>query len=163
MERIQFSEVTNRLHRNLVAIAAIIIVMVLFHLRITKAVSLGFEIENLTNGALIIILVGVLIYHAVAFSVRAFEEYRLWELKFTAKQASYYGGGIGVIELADQLKDLADTLKRVSRSVTIKPGSDTAVVAAQFKGSTFNSEDIRKLTEAASAAQTYGKRLKIFL
>jgi hypothetical protein len=56
MKRIEYSEMTNRLHRNMVGSAAIIVGIVLFHIEINKATASGFDIENLTTGVLLKIL-----------------------------------------------------------------------------------------------------------
>src|SRR5258708_2764421 len=114
MERIEFSELTNRLHRNLVGVAAAIIGIVFFGIKIEKATAVGMEVTGLTTRVLLWILVAVLLYHAAAFLMRAFEEYRAWELKLATKEAaSSYGGRIQTIALANQLRGLAPKIQEV--------------------------------------------------
>jgi hypothetical protein len=106
MQRIEFSEMTNRLHRNLVAVAAAIIAIVFFGIKIDKATGFGMEVQGLTTSPLLSMLVAVLLYHMVAFAMRAFEEYRAWELQLASKIATSYGGKIETIELANQLRGI---------------------------------------------------------
>jgi len=65
MKHIEFSEMTNRLHRNMTAAAAIIIGIKLFDLQIAKAGTSGIEIKNFTTGVFVTILLFVLVYHAI--------------------------------------------------------------------------------------------------
>ena len=153
MPRIEFSEMTNRLHRNLVATAALIIAMKLFDLRIEKAGTLGVEVKNLTTNVLIIILVAILAYHCVAFAVRAFEEYRIWELKVTETQASFYDGGIGTIDLATKLRTLTAILDKTSTQ------TDGIIAGGQ---PILSKDEVDKLKSAAELALTYAKRWERF-
>jgi hypothetical protein len=60
MELIEFSELTNRMHRNLVAVAAAIVVLVFFDIKIEKANTLGMEVTGLTTRVLLWTLVAIL-------------------------------------------------------------------------------------------------------
>jgi hypothetical protein len=60
MELIEFSELTNRMHRNLVAVAAAIVVLVFFDIKIEKANTLGMEVTGLTTRVLLWALVAIL-------------------------------------------------------------------------------------------------------
>lgn len=153
MQRIEFSEMTNRLHRNMIASAAIIISILFFHIRIVRAAALGVEFENLSTRVLLAILVAFLIYHAVAFLIRAFEEYRIWELQLTAKQAAYFGGNIGTVDLADRLHNLSTSLQKLlaNRGAVVIYGQEI-----------FTSGDAEKLKAAADAALIYARRFTNF-
>src|SRR5215472_6943066 len=111
MERIEFSELTNRMHRNLVAVAAAIIVFVFFDIKIEKATTLGMEVTGLTTRVLLWILVAILLYHMVAFAMRAIEEFRAWELHLATKEATSYGGRLETISLASQLRGITPKIQ----------------------------------------------------
>jgi hypothetical protein len=113
MQRIEFSEMTNRLHRNLMIAAALLIGISVFDIRVGKAAASGVELINFTTGVLIAVLLAVLIYHALAFAIRAFEEYRIWELQLAARETTYYSGGVGTTELAHKLRDLGELFEKV--------------------------------------------------
>jgi hypothetical protein len=49
MQHIEFSEMTNRLHRNIPAAASLIIAIGWFDVQIGKAGAMGIEIKNLTH------------------------------------------------------------------------------------------------------------------
>ena len=119
MERIEFSELTNRMHRNLVAVSAAIIVIVFFNIKIEKATTLGIEVSGLTTRVLLWILVAILLYHMVAFALRAYEEFRAWELKLTSRTATSWGGKIDDIELFNQLGGLAEIVEKHQSSVEL--------------------------------------------
>lgn len=153
MQRIEFSEMTNRLHRNLMGSAALLIVIVFFNIKVTKASTSGLELENLTTRVILTVLIAVLVYHAAAFCIRAFEEYRIWELKLSDKQATAWGGGNFVLELADQLKSVGETLERIlANSGVIQHNNQTII----------NADQAQELIEASKAALIYGRRLKNF-
>src|SRR5262245_44708303 len=104
------------MHRNLVAAAAAIIVIVFFDIKIDKATTLGMEVTGLTTGVLLWILVAMLLYHMVAFAMRAIEEFRAWELKLASRIATSYGGKIDTIELANQLRGMAEMNEKLQSS-----------------------------------------------
>jgi hypothetical protein len=147
MERIEFSELTNRMHRNLVAVAAAIIVLVFFDIKIEKATTLGMEVKGLTTRVLLYILVAILLYHSVAFAMRAIEEFRAWELKLTSRTMTSYGGKIEVVELANQLRGMAQ-------------------MAEKLQSSSISSSDVNQIVQHIKAthevAQTYAKRFENF-
>jgi hypothetical protein len=146
MERIEFSELTNRMHRNLVAVAAAIIVIVFFDIKVEKATTLGMEVTGLTTRVLLWILVAILLYHMVAFAMRAIEEFRAWELKLTSRTVSSYGGKIEVVELANQLRGMAEIAEKLQSSS--KEGISSA--------------DVAHIKSTADVAQIYGKRFENF-
>lgn len=75
MQRIEFSELTNRLHRNAVGAAALIISIKLFNVEIGNKIAgtLGIEINKFTTNALKIILCIAMTYHFMAILIRAYE------------------------------------------------------------------------------------------
>jgi hypothetical protein len=143
VERIEFSELTNRMHRNLVAVAAAIIVIVFFDIKIDKATTLGMEVTGLTTGVLLWILVAMLLYHMVAFAMRAIEEFRAWELKLASRIATSYGGKIDTIELANQLRGMAEMNEKL-------------------QSSRIDANDVALIKQTAEVAQIYAKRFKNF-
>jgi hypothetical protein len=147
MERIEFSELTNRMHRNLVAVAAAIIVIVFFDIKIEKATTLGMEVTGLTTRVLLCILVAILLYHSFAFGMRAFEEFRAWDLKLASRITTSYGGKIEVIELANQLRGMAEIAEKWGQ------GSSKDVIS---------SNDVAHIKATAEVAQIYAKRFKNF-
>jgi hypothetical protein len=143
VERIEFSELTNRTHRNLVAVAAAIIVIVFFDIKIDKATTLGMEVTGLTTGVLLWILAAMLLYHTVAFAMRAIEEFRAWELKLASRIATSYGGKIDTIELANQLRGMAEMNEKL-------------------QSSRIDANDVALIKQTAEVAQIYAKRFKNF-
>lgn len=149
MERIEFSELTNRMHRNLVAVAAAIIVIVFFDIKVEKATTLGMEVTGLTTRVLLWILVAILLYHMVAFAMRSIEEFRAWDLKLASRIMTSYGGKIDTIELANQLRGLVEKLQDACDNL----GSAKEVLSPN---------DVAHLTQTAEVAQIYAKRFKNF-
>jgi hypothetical protein len=146
MERIEFSELTNRLHRNLVAAAAAIIVIVFFDINIEKATTLGMEVTGLTTRVLLLVLVAILLYHMFGFALRAIEEFRAWELKLTARTMSSYGGKIEAVELFNQLRGMAEIAEKLQSSG--KEG--------------ISAGDVAHIKSTADIAQVYLKRFENF-
>lgn len=58
------------------------------------AATAGFQFENVTTTVLLVVLIVILLYHFLAFSMRAYEEYRLWEFQLASKEVTYMGGGV---------------------------------------------------------------------
>ena len=56
MKRIEFSETTIRLRRNLVAASSLIVVIAGFDIKVEKAASTGVVLENLTTNVVIAVL-----------------------------------------------------------------------------------------------------------
>jgi hypothetical protein len=146
MERIEFSELTNRMHRNLVGVAAAIIVLVLFNIKIEKATTLGMEVKGLTTHVLLGILVAILLYHMVAFAWRAIEEFRAWELKLTARTMSPFGRPSEVVELAHKMRGVVEIVEKHQSS-----GKDG-----------LSSDDVAHIKSTVEVAQIYAKRFKNF-
>ncbi|MGJ4947296.1 hypothetical protein [Bradyrhizobium sp. HKCCYLS20291] len=153
MKRIEFSEMTNRLHRNAVGAAAVIISIKLFNLQIDKAGTLGIEVKNFTTSALVAILFIVMAYHFVAFAIRALEEYRVWELELTQQNTTFADGGLGVVDLTNQIRKASDSLQKIM--------ANAGVITSQGQ-SIFTKQDADNLKEFSKAAEIYGKRLKNF-
>jgi hypothetical protein len=153
MERIAFSELTNRLHRNLIAAAGLILCIMFFKIKIGKLSAVGFELDGFTTNVLVIILMVVLGYHALAFAFRAYEEYRIWELQLTRRQETYFGGGIGISELASRMKEAADSLDKVIKNSGAIGARNQEILTAV---------DAEKLKNAADSADLYAKRFLNF-
>jgi hypothetical protein len=153
MRRIEFSEITNRLHRNLMASASLIVLIIVFHIDVKKAATSGIELENLTTKVILIALSAVLLYHALAFCIRAFEEYREWDLKLTEKDATVWGGGVAIFDLSNKLKEVADVLQKIS--------ANTGAISHQNQ-TVLTADDARKLKDVSEAAGIYGNRFKNF-
>jgi len=155
MQRIEFSEMTNRLHRNLVAIAGLIVIVVGFDIKIGKATTSGLELEILTTDVLLAVLIAVLIYHAFGVGIRAFEEYRLWELKFIDKESmtNIWSGDVTIVDIAHKMKATGGSLETViqKRGDIIEHNKEIMTAA-----------DAGKLKEAAESALIYGKRFENF-
>jgi hypothetical protein len=152
MKPIEFSDMTNRLHRNMTAAAAIIIGIKLFDLKIEKAGTLGIEIKNFTTGVLVTILMLVLIYNAIAYALRVWEEYRRWQLQLTEKQIPFLGA-IGMVDLSNDLYGVSLTLKKIT--------ADTDAIRHQGQD-VFTKADADALNAVTKAAQTYAKGFKNF-
>jgi hypothetical protein len=153
MQRIEFGEMTNRLHRNAVGSAALIIAIKLFNLQIDKAGTLGIEIKNFTTGVLVLILFVAMVYHGIAFAIRAFEDYRSWALELTKMNAAFYGGGIGVVDLSNKIASASASLQKIV--------ANTGVITSAGQ-TIFTKQDADTLNEFSRAAQHYAKRLKNF-
>lgn len=153
MQRIEFSEMTNRLHRNAMGAAALIISIKLFNLQIDKAGTLGIEIKNFTTGVLVVILLVAMVYHGIAFAIRAFEEYRIWELELTKVNASFWGGGIGVVDLTNKIASASESLKKIVANAGMITAAGQTI---------FTKQDADNLNEFSRAAEIYAKRLKNF-
>lgn len=151
MQHIELSEMTNRLRRNLMGSAFLIIVLIGADLKVNKVSTSGMELQNLSTEVLLIILHAFLLYHAVAFSIRAFEEYRLWELNFTTEEVQ--GWSSGVVQLAEKLKRVSDILDNVTANSGLLPQNGQTI---------FTQADAEQLKAASEAALQYGKRLDNF-
>jgi len=153
MQRIEFSDLTNRLHRNTMAAAALIIAIAFFNLKIGKATAEGLELQNLTTGVLIWSAFAVLLYHAVAFCLRSIEEYEHWELTLPDSEAGVWDGGVITVDLARRLKDAAETLTKITKNSG----------AIGHQGQTiFSENDAKQLKEVSEAAVVYAKRFANF-
>jgi hypothetical protein len=146
MERIEFSELTNRMHRNLVAVAAAIIGIVFFGIKIDKAATLGIEVTGLTTRVLLWILVAILLYHMAGFAMHAIEEFRAWELKLTARTMSPFGRPAEVVQLANKMLGVVEIVEKHQSS-----GKDG-----------ISSDDVAHIKSTVEVAQIYAKRFKNF-
>jgi hypothetical protein len=147
MERIEFSELTNRLHRNLIVVAAAIVVLVFFGIKIEKATTLGMEVTGLNTQVLLWILVAILLYHMIAFAIRAIEEFRAWELKLGSRTSTGYGGEIALVELANKIRGMAGYADQLASS-TVPPGNAAHIIA--------------HIDSTAEVARLYAKRFENF-
>lgn len=152
MQRIEFSEMTNRLRRNLMAAAFLIIGTKAFDIKIGKVSVGGAQLENLTTEVVIMILLVFLIYHAFAFSIRAFEEYRYWELTFSAKEESTWDGD-AVVNLAAKLRQAKPAIDKLI---------DADGMTLDETSQTFSAADAQSLQAATGAAELYAKRFENF-
>ena len=153
MKRIEFSELTSRLHRNAMLAASLIIGITYFQIDIKKASSSGVEFDNLTTAVILVSLGAVLMYHAFAFYIRAFEEYREWELKLVESETSGYGGDISVIDLAAKLRQVADLLDKVLGNGGVLRQNNQVV---------FSRNDADQLNDVVASAEIYSKRFANF-
>jgi len=144
MVRIEFSELTNRLRRNLMAATFLIIAITGFNIRVGKVTASGFQLENLTTEVILVILIAVVIYHAIAFGIHAFEEYRDWELTRFDKTKN-------LLDFFDEIQSLISTLE-----IKIK---DYGAIDAQNQ-TILTENDVKRLERVAELMLTYGKRLK---
>lgn len=153
MERIELDEVTIRLRRNLVVSAFLIIIIKYFGIKVEKIQGAGLEFSNLTTEVVLLILIAIMIYHFVAFGVRALEEFKFWQQTFADKDAAAYGGSLVTVTLASKLEQVADILDAITKNGGL----------IVHQGQTIISEgDAGELKKAATAANTYAKRLKNF-
>ena len=150
MQRIEFSELTNRLRRNLMGAAFIIVAIAGFNIRVGKVLASGMELENLTTEVVLIALLAFLIYHVVAFGIHAFEEYRLWELKPADKLASIAGN-----------RDFLETEGPMTEARKIV-GRINAILNEVGQREDFTKEDFEKLEEALEGALVYAKHFQSF-
>jgi hypothetical protein len=141
MQRIEFSELTNRLRRNLMGAAFIIVAIAGFNIRVGKVLASGMELENLTTEVVLIALLAFLIYHVVAFGIHAFEEYRLWELK-----------------PADKFLETEGPMTEARKIV----GRINAILNEVGQREDFTKEDFEKLEEALEGALVYAKHFQSF-
>jgi len=153
LEHIKFSEITNRLRRNLMAAAFLIVGLAGFDIKITKVTSSGIGFENVNTDVLLIILALFLFYHVIAFCLHAFEEYKVWELKLVSKIDPTFVSATETVELAGIMKSAGETLKNVTKNGGLLMVDGQTVI---------QNEDAIRMIEASKAAETYGKRLKNF-
>lgn len=153
MQRIEFSEMTNRLHRNLMVSASLIIVITYFNIEIRKASNSGVDFENFTTRAILVSLIAILIYHTGAFCIRAFEEYREWELKLADKNATAFGGGVFNVDLAQQMHSVGDLLVKILRNGGVISRNNQEILSA---------EEATQLKNAAASARIYANRFSNF-
>lgn len=153
MKRIEFSDMTYRLRRNLMATAAILIAIVYFDIKVGRIAAQGIEIKGLTIEIIISILISVLFYHLIAFGIRAFEEYRHWELTFTDEQATAYGGGLSVIDISKRLFDAVDILEKITKNDDLLGAEGQEVLS---------DSDICKLKGIGNSTEKYAKRFQNF-
>ena len=153
MERIEFSELTNRLRRNLMASSFLIVSIKEFDITINGVNSYGMKLENLTTEVITVILFLILIYHAIAFFTRAFEEYRFWELKLSNITETYMSGGEKTLGLNEQISSLAETLDKITKNSGIlnKDGQEI-----------FNNADAQELARVRESADRYASRFSNF-
>ena len=150
MQRIEFSELTNRLRRNLMGAAFLIVVIAGFDIRVGKASASGLDLENLTTEVVLAVLLALLIYHAVTFGFHAFEEYRLWGLKPEDKLASI-SGGRGFLELNGPMTGTRRALNQIKE-----------IVKERGQQEDFTKEQYDSLEEVIEGALVYAKRLQSF-
>jgi hypothetical protein len=124
-----------------------------FDIKIGKATASGLELENLTTEVVLIGLMVVLLYLTATFVIRAFEEYRYWELTIPSEEAATWDGPIKVTDLANKMLNASDALDKVRANTGIIGRADREVL---------NEGDIRELKSAAEAAGTYAARFDNF-
>jgi len=87
------------------AIAAVIFAITFFKIQVSKASTVGLELTNVTTQTVILILIGLLVYHFLAFVIHAYEDFRAWELTVHSGGMDIFSGG--TIELADKMRNAA--------------------------------------------------------
>ncbi len=154
MQPLEFNDITTRLRRNLMGAAFLIIAIAGFDIKVGKASASGMELDNLTTDVVLTVLLAFLVYHAFAFCIRAFEEYRCWELRLSQKDKAVFGrGGTGLIELAEQMRQAGDICQRIiANGDTIREDNQDVLTRAQ----------VRYLMQAADSAMTYARRFRNF-
>ena len=155
-ERIEFSEQTNRLRRNFVAIAGLIIGLKWSGILVKGAAASGIVLENISTDTLIWALIAAMLYHAFAFGIRAFEEFRLWHLNLANRGGSVYGGAPIEITLADSMKSAGEALNKIitKEKSDIKEHMKEEVILTRI--------DAQNLKNLSTAAKIYAKRFKNF-
>lgn len=150
MQRIEFSELTNRLRRNLMGAAFLIVVIAGFDIRVGKVLTSGLELQNLTTEVVLKVLLGFLIYHFVAFSIHAYEEFRLWELKPAAKLA--------------QERDRHDVLEMVGPMTDTRKAMDMiqSAMKEQHQLNVITKEDFVFVNNALEGGFVYNKHFEKF-
>ena len=153
MKCIEFSEMTNRLRRNLMAAAFLIISIKAFNIKVEKVSAGGAQLENLTTEVVMLILLAFIIYHALAFAIRAFEEYRHWELTFSNVEDSTWNGDKVTESLATKLRQASPAINKLIDGDGLKVDETSEA---------FNAADVQNLKAVISAAQIYAKRFENF-
>ena len=101
----QFTEKTTRLRRNLLVIALLCFCVGVFNVSV-GSIPLGGYAIKLPTQAFEFALVSMLIYHFIAFSLAAYDEYKHWELAVVDKMQLFGDGGplqkTGLLGLIDQ-------------------------------------------------------------
>lgn len=148
---IEFSSHTQRLRRNLIGASFVIIAVAGFDVRVGSAAAGGLQLENLTTDAVLIILLAFVLYHLVIFGIYAFEDYRVWELKTTERQAAGFGGGISLVDLSNDMENVADTLTKI-----LENGGSIISRNQEI----LNEADASQLKRSARSARIYAERWK---
>ncbi len=144
MQPIEFNEMTNRLRRNLMGAAFLIIGIAGFDIKVGRASASGMELENLTTEVSLMVLLAFLIYHAFAFGIRAFEEYRHWELRLADQTKAWQSSDSTVVELADQMRASDQVIEKI------------------FENQDISTNETRKFTEMLHSVNIYANRFQNF-
>lgn len=115
----------------------------LFNLQIDKAGTLGIEIKNFTTGVLVFILFVAMVYHGIAFAIRAFEDYRFWALELTKMNAAFYGGGIGVVDLSNKIASASESLQKIVANTGVITSAGQTIFTKQDADTLMNSRERR--------------------
>ena len=97
MEHIELSDQTNRLRRNLMASAFLIIIIVYFHINVTNVTNQGVMFERLNTNVILTALVILMLYHAIAFSWLARADFKVWEIEYS-RHTQPQGKDAGIID-----------------------------------------------------------------
>lgn len=150
MKRIELSDMTQKIRRNLVASSFIMLVIVLANLKISKISAGGLQLEGFSTSVALVTLMVFSAYHLLAFVIHAFEEYRFWRNEITSTGRSL--DGQHVIDLALVLKEASEALE----NVLSRPGANSSMQAV------FGSSDIQNLKDVRTGVLKYAKSYRIF-
>lgn len=149
-KRIEFSDTTIRLRRNLMAMSVLIISITFFDIEINRAVAQGVQFDGLTTDVILIILTSVMVYHVFAFVIHAYEEYRFWEITFSTSEVSLVDGGYRPVHVAQKLKELVPTIEKLEADA----GNE-----GEFS---LSEKEVRKLRELIDEVSIYAARFQNF-
>lgn len=152
LKPIEFSELTNRLRRNLMGSALLIIVIGRYKIGVTEPTVAGMKLTGLTAEIILLMLVLFMSYHIVAFAIRAYEELRVWELHLTLEE-SHDMMLPDVVSLATRLTRASETIDNVI--------NNNGLLNAQGQ-TIFTNEDAQKLKAITASAETYARRFNNF-
>ena len=125
-----------------------------FNISITDASTYGIKLANLTTDVILAGLGLVLYYHAIAFFIRAYEEYRHWELSLgDTIESGYMERQTTIIDLSERLSSLAETIEKIT---------ENGGLLNQAGQTIFTNDDANKLRDATNAANQYAIRFKNF-
>ena len=154
MRNIEFSDFTNRLRRNLVGAAFLIVCIRGFNLQIGEASPSFLKVGTLTTEVALWVLFAVVVYHVMAFLLRAFEEYRVWELQLDSGDGSRFQGSRYILPLARQLRSAATTLEKFTEEHGAIREANTKVLITDT--------DVESLKSVVRSAEEFAQKFHKF-
>lgn len=152
LKPIEFSELTNKLRRNIMGSALLIIVIGYYKIGVTEPTFAGMKLTGLTAEIILLMLFLFMIYHLFAFAIRAHEEFRLWEMHLTLEE-SHDMMLPDIVGLATRLARASDTIDNII--------ANSGLLNAQGQ-TVFTNEDAHKLKAITATAETYARHFKNF-